>query len=138
MIKPNRRLWLPAVLLTGAVYCTIGISFSAFAARSSSHQVVVAWNFASFAVSLVVFAIHIGYEQFRLGNRPLIVALHASMSVILGAFLLAVSANIRSIGVATGNHRLLALALIIWPLRTGIPAFAVALMTAGLNFFQRV
>jgi hypothetical protein len=137
MSNQKRRLWLRAVLLTGAIYCTIGITFSAFAARSS-HRMAVAWNVASFAVSLVVFAIHIGYEHFSLGNRPLIVGLHTAFAVGLGGFLLAVSANIHSIGVATSNHRLLAIALVVWPLMTGIPAFLVALIAAGgLHFFRR-
>jgi hypothetical protein len=58
--------------------------------------------------------------------------------VALGGFLLAVAANIHSIGVSESNHRLLALALIIWPVMTGIPAFAVALISAaGLQFFRR-
>src|SRR5204862_6598621 len=100
MNNPNRRLWLRALLLTGVLYCTIGIVFSAFAARSS-HRIAVVWNFASFGVSLIAFAIHIGYEHFSLHNRPLIVGLHTALAVALGAFLLAVSANIRSIGVAT-------------------------------------
>jgi hypothetical protein len=135
MNKPNRRLWLRAVLLTGALYCSIGIVFSAFAARSS---MAVAWNVASFVVSFIAFAIHIGYEHFSLGNRPLIVGLHTALAVALGAFLLAVSANIRSIGVATSNHPLLAIALVVWPLMTGIPAFVVALITVGgLHFFRR-
>jgi len=136
MDEPKRRLWLRAVLLTGALYCTIGITFSAFAARSS-HRMAVAWNVASFGVSLVVFAIHIGYEHFSLGNRPLIVGLHTALAVALGSFLLAVSANIHSIGVATSNHRLLAIALVVWPLMTGIPAFVVALIAAvALKFIR--
>jgi hypothetical protein len=110
-----------------------------FAARSSSHQMVVAWNVASFVLSFIAFAIHIGYEHFSLGNRPLIVGWHTALAVALGAFLLAVSANIRSIGAATSNHRLLAVALVVWPLMTGIPAFLVALLTAGgLQLFRRV
>lgn len=135
---PERRLWLRAVLLTGALYCTIGIAFSAFAAWSSSQRVVVAWRVASFVISLAAFAIHIGYEHFGLGNRPLTIALHTSLAVALGSFLLAVSANINSFRVAGGNHRLLALALLIWPVMTGIPAFLVALIIAGgLHFFRR-
>ena len=124
-------------MLVGAVYCTIGIGFSAFAARSTSHRTAVAWNVASFVVSAIVFAIHIGYEHFGLGNRPLLIALHTSLAVALGAFLLAVSANIHSFRVANSNHRLLAIALVIWPLMTGIPAFVVALIAgAGLSLIR--
>ena len=136
--EPTRRLWLRAVLLTGVFYCTIGIAFGAFAAWSSSNRMVVAWRVASFVISLVAFAIHIGYEHFSLGNRPLIVALHASLAVALGGFLLALAANINSIRVANSNHGLLAIALIIWPVMTGIPAFLVALIAAGgLRLFRR-
>jgi len=126
------------VLLVGAIYCAIGIGFSSFAARSSSQRMVVAWNVASFVVSLVVFAVHISYDYFGLRNRPLIVAWHTSLAVALGSFLLAVSANINSFRVANSQHGLLAIALVVWPLMTGIPAFVVALIaTSGLHFFRR-
>lgn len=139
MDKPKRRTWLFIVLLVGAFYCTVGIAFGVFAAWSSSNRTVVAWRVASFVVSLVAFAIHIGYEHFRLRNRPLRNASHTSMAVAIGAFALAVAANIHSIGVASANHRLLAAALVIWPVMTGIPAFVVALIAAaGLSLFRRV
>jgi hypothetical protein len=135
MDEPKRRLWLRAVLLTGAIYCAIGIGFGAFAASSSSQR--TAWNVASFVVSLVVFAVHIGYEYFGIGNRPLIVAWHASLAVALGSFLLAVSANINSLRVANAKHGLLAIALVVWPLMVGIPAFVVALIAAvALKFIR--
>jgi hypothetical protein len=141
MDNQKRRLWLRAVLLTGAIYCTIGIgfgAFAAFAASSSSQRMVVAWRVASFVVSLVVFAVHIGYDYFGIGNRPLIVAWHASLAVALGSLLLAVSANIYSFRIAEAQHGLLAIALVVWPLMTGIPAFVVALIAAGgLHFFRR-
>jgi hypothetical protein len=140
MDQPKRRTWLIMVLLVGAFYFVVaGIAFGAFAAWSTSNRMVVAWRVASFVVSLVAFAIHIGYEHFRLGNRPLRNASHASMAVALGAFLLAVAANIHAIGVASANHRLLAAALVIWPVMTGIPAFVVALIAAALlSLFRRV
>lgn len=129
--KPERRIWLRVVLLIGALYCTIGIAFGAFAAWSSSNRMVVAWRVASFIVSLIAFAFHIGYEYFGLTNKPLTVALHASLAVALGAFLLAVSANVHSLGVDSSNRRLLAMALVIWPVMTGIPAFVVGLIAAA-------
>ena len=134
-MNDQKRQWLRTVALTGAIYCAIGIGLSAFAAWSSSQH--VAWNVASFVVSLVVFAVHIGYEHFGIGNRPLIVAWHASLAVALGSFLLAVSANINSLRVANAPHGLLAMALVIWPLMVGIPAFVVALIAAvALKFIR--
>ena len=131
MDRTQQRTWLVMVVLIGAFYCTIGITFGFFAAWASSNRTVVAWRVASFVVSLVAFAIQIGYEHFRLRNRPLRNASHASMAVALGAFGLAVAANIHAIGVASANRRLIAAALVIWPVMTGIPAFLVALIAAG-------
>ena len=136
IMNNQKRQWLRAVALTGAIYCAIGIGFSAFAAWSSSRR--VAWNVASFVVSLLVFALHIGYEHFGIGNRPVVVAWHTSLAVALGSFLLAVSANINSLRVANAPHGLLAMALVVWPLMVGFPAFVVALLAAGgLHFFRR-
>ena len=78
----------------------------------------------------VTFGVHVWYEHFRLRNSPRRTALHASMAVALGAFGLAVAANIHSLQAGTGNRQLLALALVIWPIMTGVPAFVVALAAA--------
>ena len=56
-------------------------------------------------------------------------ARHVALAVALGAFGLALSATIHSLLVAsTGQQRrLVRLALVIWPIITGLPAFLVAL-----------
>ena len=54
------------------------------------------------------------------------------MAVALGGFGLAAAANIHAVGQGTGNQRLLALALVIWPILTGVPAFLVALVAAAV------
>src|SRR5262245_51573328 len=123
MVENRRHPWL-VVLLVGAFYCLVaGIAFTALAARSASPQMVFAWRLASFIVSVIAFALQIGYEHFRLRTRPAIVGLHTASAVALGAFGLAVAANVHAIGVANANHLMLALSLIIWPLMTGLPAF---------------
>ena len=138
MDKPKRQLWIRMFLVIGALYCTVGIAFGAFAGWSTSNRMVVAWRVASFVVSAIAFAIHIGYEHFTLANRPVTVALHTSLSVALGAFGLALAANIYAIRVPSASHRLLAIALVVWPLMTGIPAFVVALISAfGLSLLRR-
>ena len=137
MNEGDRKPWIPITLIVGAVYCLIGFSFGVFASWSKSFQLVVAWRVASFVVSAIVFALHIGYEHFRFRHRAVSVALHTSLAVALGAFGLAVIANVHAFGVAQANHRMLALSLIIWPLMTGLPAFLVALITAaGLRLVQ--
>ena len=91
------------------------------------------WRLAAWLTCAVAFAIHIGLEHFRLRNSPCRTALHASLSVALGAFGLAAAANIHALRTQTGNQRLLALALVLWPIITGVPAFVVALtLAAGL------
>jgi hypothetical protein len=53
------------------------------------------------------------------------------LAVALGALGLAIAANIHALRTGTGNPRLLALALVIWPIITGVPAFIVAFVAAA-------
>ena len=126
------------VVLLGAVYFVFGVAFAAFAGRSASNSMRETWNRLGFLASAVAFALHIGYEHFRLRNSPLITASHVSMAVALGAFALAVSANVHGYRVGTNNQRLLAFALVAWPALTAVPAFVVALVAAvGLALRRR-
>jgi hypothetical protein len=95
------------------------------------------WNRLGFLASAIAFAMHIGYEHFRLRNSSLKTATHVSIAVALGAFVLAVRANLHGLSVGTGNQRLLAIALVAWPLITGVPAFVVALVASGLLALRR-
>jgi len=91
-------------------------------------------------LSAVAFAVHIGYEHFRLGNSPLVTASHASMAVAVGAFALAVAANVHRYWAASNNQRSfgLTLALVAWPALCGLPAFVVARAAAsGLALVRR-
>ncbi len=137
MDASGRQRWLRTVILLGAVYLVIGIAFGTFAGWSASNQMVVTWRLLSFFTSAVVFAVHIGHEHFRLGNSPLLTALHASMAVAVGAFGIAVAANVH--GLVTSNHqRSLIFALVAFPALTAIPAFVVALVAAaGLALSKR-
>src|SRR5712692_7242748 len=137
MDASGRQRWLRTVILLGAVYLVIGIAFGTFAGWWASNQMVVTWRLLSFFTSAVVFAVHIGHEHFRLGNSPLLTASHASMAVAVGAFGIAVAANVH--GLVTSNHqRSLIFALVAFPALTAIPAFVVALVAAaGLALSKR-
>ena len=138
METPNRREWFRMAILLGAVYFVFGVAFAAFAKLSGTNAMRETWNRLGFLASAIAFALHTGYEQFRLRNSPLITASHVSLSVALGAFALAVSANVHGYRVGSSNKRLLVFALIAWPAITAIPAFAVALIAAaGLSFIRR-
>src|SRR5438094_3361933 len=115
--------WVRTIVLFGIGYATVGIVF----AVPATH--VQAWRLAAWVVSAAGYAAHIAYERFRRQNSPSVAALHVAFAVAVGAFGLAVSANIHSlaIGSASQHRQLLLLSLGIWPVITALPAFLVAL-----------
>jgi hypothetical protein len=122
MDEARRQPWASAVVLVGVIYALVGIVF----AWPVDH--VRVWRLAAWVVSAGVYATHIGYERFRLRNPPSQGALHVALAVALGAFGLAVGANLHSMMASstTQHRRLLLIALAVWPIMTGIPAFLVA------------
>jgi len=123
------------VILFGVVYLVVGV---AFPNPSAANKAQFMWRLGAWLICLVAFAIHIGLEHFRFRNSAKRTALHVALSVALGAFGLAAAANIHALRVGTGNQRLLALALVIWPIITGVPAFIVAyLINLVLRFLVR-
>lgn len=122
-----------AVLLVGVAYSLTGVVFGALAGQASHHRGVVTWRWAAWLVSAIAFGVHIVYERVRLRNPPRLAALHVAAGAALGAFGLAVAANVHS--AMAPAHRppvLLMLSLAIWPLMTAVPAFVVALVGALL------
>jgi len=124
--------WLCAVILFSMVYLVVGVGFP----NPSTPKTQFMWRVAAWLTCAVAFAIHIGLEYFRFRSSLLRTALHAAASVALGAFALAAAANIHALNAGTGKHGLLALALVIWPVITGLPAFVVAFVAAAV--FARV
>ena len=120
------------MILVGVVYFVAGIGFGALAGWSASSQMRTIWRLAAWLTSAAAFAAHIGYEHFRLRSSPRTTALHSSVAAALGAFALAVAANLHAQWAASGNHRLLTLALALWPALTAVPAFVVALAAAAV------
>jgi hypothetical protein len=120
------RGWARAALLVGLVYFVVGRVF----ARPSTN--VLAWRWAAWVVSGIVFAAHIWYEQFKLRNSPRMTALHAAVAVGLGAFGLAVAGMIHTLQTTSAIRPVWFLALVLWPLFTAIPAFLAALVASML------
>jgi hypothetical protein len=122
-----------AEILFGIVYLVVGVTFPSIANSSASNEMRLMWRLAAWLASAAAFAVHIWYEHIRVRSSPRSTALHASAGVALGAFALAVAANIHALWANTSNHRSLALALVIWPIMTAVPTFVVALaIAAGL------
>ena len=125
---------MAVAMLIGVAYAVVGITFALPATHAQ------AWRLAAWAVSGLAYAGHIGYERFRLHDPPPRAALYVALAVALGAFGLAVGANIHalSVGSSAQHQRLLRLSLAIWPVMTAVPAFLVALViNVGLARWQR-
>lgn len=120
-----RQSWVRTAVFLGIGYALVGIVF----AVPGTH--VRAWRLAAWVVSVIGYAAHIAYERFRLQNSPGSAARHVAFAVALGAFGLAVGANIHSLssGSTTPHGQLLLLSLAIWPVITALPAFLVAFGT---------
>src|SRR5262245_47086100 len=120
------RTWvLPAVLI-GIGYALVGIVF----AFPTTHA--QAWRLAAWFVSALAYGAHIVYEGLWRRESSGRAALHVAVAVAIGAFGLAVGANVHSLFVgSTGRHRqLLRLSLAVWPIMTALPAFLVAFVTS--------
>ena len=128
----NQPLWITNAILIGVVYSVIGILFAAPTTQ------VQAWRFAAWVACALVYATHIWYEYFRVRNSAKVAALHVAIAVGIGALGLAVGAIVHSLFAPPEYSRMrFLLALVIWPLVTGLPAFLVALViTLFLNLFR--
>jgi divalent metal cation (Fe/Co/Zn/Cd) transporter len=122
------------IILFGVVYAVVGIGYGELANLASSDQVRSIWRLGAWVACAAVYAGHIWYEHFRLYSRVRSTSLHAGAAVALGGLLLAVAALAHALTVPThAPYRLYLIALVVWPIITGVPAFLVALvLTAGL------
>ena len=125
------RSWAPAMAVVAVAYAVIGIVFGVLAKSGDANHVRL-WRLAAWVASAAVAAVHIGYEHYRLGSSPRPTALHAAGAVALGAFGLAVAANVHWMFAETHGQRSPLLALPVWPVIAGIPAFLVALAVAAV------
>jgi hypothetical protein len=115
--------WFPVAFSVAIVYAAVGLLTSAPGHFGRPH--FLAWRLGAWTVSAIVFALHLGYEAWRVRSTPLAMALHAAIAVSLGAFGLAAGAAMRS-----DHPRAFLLALIVWPLVLFVPAFLIAFVLA--------
>lgn len=125
-------VWIRVAFLIGVVYLAAGVLFGWLAGAAGSPQMRSAWRLMAWLVSAVAFAMHIRYEYVRLRNPAVTLARHVSAAVAIGAFGLALAANIHALTVGSTHRRALALSLVLWPLVTAIPAFIVALAASAI------
>ena len=131
MARQTDMRWLLMVMSIAIVYPIIGITFAVLPA--ASRGLLIAWRLAAWLLSVAAFAVHLGYELIRLRNSPPRAAWHCSLAAALGAFVLAVWVNVHGYWVAAGQQSPLApIALIVFPVITGVPAFLVSLFIGGI------
>lgn len=131
MNRQANQQWLRMAVLFAIVYPVAGITFGALPA--SSNGLRITWRLAAWLLSAAAFAGHLWYEHSHLRSSPRRAALHTSLAVALGAFALAVWVNVHVHWVASSHQSPLApLALVVFPVVTGVPAFVVALLAGSL------
>ena len=119
------------MLFVAVAYAVIGIGSGVLANLDDAARVRL-WRYSAWVASAVAAAAQIGYEHHRLGSSPRSTALHAAGAVALGAFGLAVGANVHWLFTAARGPRLPLIALVAWPVVTAVPAFVAALAVAAL------
>lgn len=123
--------WVRTAVACAALYAVVAITFPLTARRAAASE-MPAWRLVAWLVSGSVFAAHVAYEHFRQGNSPFRTALHVASAVAAGAFLLAAWINVRHWADSTNHGARALLALVVFPLVTGTPAFAAALEAGSL------
>jgi hypothetical protein len=125
--KSNLHPWWRSMVAAAVAYAAIGI-VSAAVSQSADPSHVRPWRLAAWVGSAAVYALHIRNEHRRVGSSAGSNAWHVAAAVALGAFGLALAANIHSLSVATSSRHALQLVLVAWPAITAVPAFLVALV----------
>jgi len=125
MDATRRQRWLSVAIVIGILYGLVGI---VFALPSND---VRFWRLAAWIVCGVLYAVHIGLENFRYGNRALAAASHIAAAVAVGGFVLASAATIHKVlATSPAPYWRFLLALVLWPMITATPAFVVALLAS--------
>jgi hypothetical protein len=113
--------------VVGLIYFVIGYG-STLLVYPSIHF----WRLAAWVASAVVYVLHLAYEHFRVRTSPATTAIHVGLAVAIGGFLLAVAATTHAATVSDhAPYRRFLIALIAWPLITGVPALLVTLVIGG-------
>lgn len=116
-----------SALLAGAAYVAIGTGTTVLAGSASSLAGVKAWRLAAWLLSLAVFGLHFAMERRRFDGHVR-VAVHVALGVALGALGVAALGPARAHWADASRTRLVLLSLVAWPIITGVPAFATALV----------
>lgn len=122
-----RQICVSRVVVAGAGYILASTIPPVLAKMSPWPVPARGWRIAAWVFSLVVFAVHLAAER-RRRTPPLRAAAYVAFAVALGAAGVAAVGPLRAHWAEPGRLRLILLSVVTWPLLTGIPAFAAALL----------
>jgi uncharacterized membrane protein len=129
--------YIKRVISFGIIYLVIGI-LSAFVTNPmESTGMQTALRLLALAFAIAAFVYHIRLNLFHSNQSVLKAAINAAIATAFGTFLLAVLANINSILTEAENKNQMPLALIIWPVVTGLLAFLSGFVVAKIFSFIR-
>jgi len=106
-------------------YAIIGIAVADLAGAPTTTR---SWRLAGWVLSLAVFIAHIVVARRRRVGSLIAMATRVGIAVASGALVLAIVGPVRAHWHEPGIRRVAVLSVIVWPLLTGVPAFAVALV----------
>jgi hypothetical protein len=118
------------IFVGGLAYFVIGYGSTLFDQPFSGR--VHFWRLAAWVASAVVYVAHVAYEHFGLENSPIKTTIHVALAVAMGGLLLAVAAMTHA--AMASEHApftRFVIALVAWPLITGVPAFLVTVVITG-------
>lgn len=124
-----RSIW--TIAAAGVAYAVFGLVFGNLSGAAASADARVAWRWVAWVVSAIVFGGHILLELLGQHRNRRITALCAASGAALGAFGLAVAANIHAASVGQRPATLI-WSLLLWPALIAVPAFVAAVITADL------
>src|SRR5262245_13209118 len=118
-------------MLVGASYFAVGHASAILAGVAASRQMLLFWRWSAFIICGIIFGAHIAYEHYRICNRSRPTAWITSVAVAFGGLAFALAANVHELSSASDYRPRMLLALLTWPLLTGVAAFIVALVVAS-------
>ena len=122
--------WYNAAIVVGVGYFFFTVTTGALAAMAQTGRGLFLWRVSAFVFCGLVFLAHMTYEHFRIHSSPKATAVHTALAVAFGALTLAASANMNDLFSESGYRWRMLLALLLWPILTGVPAFIAAYILA--------
>ena len=119
------------ILSIGVAYFVVGYVFGELDDLGVTDRGVFLWRLGAWVLSAIIFAAHLWLEYARFRNTPFAIALHTTLAVAFGAFLLAVAATFHAAWIESSVPLWrYFIALVAWPIFTAVPAFLVAIIVA--------